>query len=454
MKTHDLIIIGAGPAGLSAAAQALDLGITPMVIDENADVGGRIYAQSSLMQNRFNFKTRRKIRQLFSADASCEIVRKKKQVIGIFPDNILLTTEKDGTARVKYKSLIIATGARELNIPFPGWTLPGVMTSGCAQTMIKSQAIFPEQAVVAGTGPLQLVLADQILKTGGKVLALVETGSMKSWLKASSSLFGHWGLAGQLTGCLINLAMNRVPIYFDSLVSAAKGENALREIEISSLDGKMKRVMNTDTLCIGYGFVPSHELSLAAGAHQAFKNGQWVPVRNDVMQTSVQGVFVAGDSAGINGAIMAEYEGGLSAIGAAKYLGVISDHEAEKRQRPLYEKIRKEKKLREVFDRIMKLPDRVYELADDDTIICRCEDLSLGELRGVVKRSGPDINEFKRLTRAGMGLCQGRTCSTSLRHILAKSTGTAPDKIGVLTPRPPFKPITLGQLSKDFTDHM
>ena len=454
MKTHDLIIIGAGPAGLSAAAQALDLGIIPLVIDENADVGGRIYAQSGLMKNKFNSKTRRKIQQLFGVNAPSEIVRKKKQVIGIFPDNILLVTEKDGTARIKYKSLIIATGARELSIPFPGWTLPGVMTSGCAQTTIKTQAIFPEQAVVAGTGPLQLVLADQILKMGGKVLAVVETGSMKSWLKASTSLFGHWGVAGQLTACLINLAVNRVPIHFDSVVSAARGEDALREIEISSMDGKRKRTMVTDALCIGYGFVSSHELSLAAGARQVFKNGQWVPVRDEVMQTSVPGVFAAGDSAGINGAVMAEYEGALSAVGAAKYLNVISDQAAEKRQRPLYDRIRKEKKLREQFDRIMKLPDRVYELADDDTIICRCEDLSLGELKRVVKRSGPDINEFKRLTRAGMGLCQGRTCSASLRHILSRSTGTAPDKIGMLTPRPPFKPITLGQLSKDFTDQI
>ncbi len=452
MKTHDLIIIGAGPAGLSAAAHAMHLGITPMVIDENADVGGRIYAQTGLMQDSFNVKTRQKILQLFNGDGLCEIFHKKSQVIGIFSDNTLLITEKDGTAKIKYKSLIIAAGANEKTIPFPGWTLPGVMTSGCVQTMIKTQGISPEKAVLAGTGPLQLILADQILKTGGKVLALVETGSLKSWLKASRALFGHWRLAGQLTTCLINLARHKVPIYFNSLVSAAKGKDSVEEIEVSSIQGKCRRSIKTDILCIGYGFVPANELSLAAGARHEFKNGHWVPVRDDLMQTSVEGIFVAGDSARINGAIMAEYEGALSAVGAANYLGEISDHKAERQLQSLNKKLKKEKKLRVQFDRIMMLPDQVFELADNDTIICRCEDLSLRELKGIVIKSGPDINEFKRLSRAGMGLCQGRTCSTSLRQILSRSTEISPDKIGVLNPRPPFKPVSLGQLSKDYTD--
>lgn len=453
MKTYELVIIGAGPAGLSAASKALESGVTPMIIDENAKAGGRIYAQSTLKEDGFNTKIRKKAGQLLNSGLSGAMFANKEQVLGIFPDNTILMTRKDGTARIKYKSLIIAPGARELSIPFPGWTLPGVMTSGCAQTMIKTQGLFPDKAVVAGTGPLQLILADQIIKAGGKVLAFVETGSMLSWLKESPALFGHWGLAAELSGCMMNLIKNRVPLYFGSMVSAAKGQAKLQEVEISRIRGGLKKNIDTDVLCIGYGFLPSHELSLAAGARQEFVNGRWIPVCDPYMQTSVDGVFVAGDSAGINGARMAEFQGALAGVGAAKYLGQISGQAADKHRRSVLKKIRKEEKLKEAFDRIMQVPGNVWNLAEDDTIICRCEDLVLEELKGKLKESGGDINEFKRLSRAGMGLCQGRTCATYIKYILAQSSGKDIDQTGVLTPRPPFKPVTLGQIAKDYTEH-
>jgi thioredoxin reductase len=452
VKTHDLIIIGAGPAGLSAAAQADAMGITPMVIDEGHSIGGRIYAQSGLMQDDSSLESSRKIKQLNKTIRPSKNIIPQTQVIGIFPDNILLITGKSGTVKIRYRSLIIAVGARELSIPFPGWTLPGVMTSGCAQALIKTQGIFPEQAVLAGTGPLQLVLAAQILKRGGKVPALVETGSLKAWLIASKALLGHWRPAMEMTSCLFTLAKHRVPIYFNSLISAAKGNNFLQKIDISSINGKFKKTIKTDTLCMGYGFVPSHELSSAAGAKQEFRHGRWVPVRGPDMQTTVKGVFAVGDGAQINGAAMAIYEGALAAIGAAKYLGRILGRKAEKRQQDFYKKIRKEETLRKQFNQIIKLPDKVFNLACDDTIICRCEDISLKKLKKAVKNAGPDINEVKRLSRAGMGLCQGRTCCTSVMAIVSKSTGENPEKLGFLTPRPPFKPVTLGQLANNNLD--
>ncbi len=363
--------------------------------------------------------------------------------------NAAKITNIANTTKLRYKSLIVACGASEPAIPFPGWTLSGVMTSGCAQTLLKTQGLFPKKVVLAGTGPLQLVLADQILKRGGRVLALVETGSLQAWLRGGTALFGHWNLAGEMLSCLLTLTKHRVPIYFNSLVSSARGEDCLQEIAIFSIKGRLKKIIKTDTLCVGYGFIPSYGLSCAAGAKQEFKNGKWVSIRGKEMQTTVEGLFAVGDGAGINGAVMAEYEGAVAAIGAAKYLCRISGQEADKRRAVFYKKIKKETRLRKQFNRIMKLPDKVFELACDDTVICRCEDITLKELKEAAKSAGPNINELKRLSRAGMGLCQGRICCTAVAEILAKLTGTTPEKLGFLTPRPPLRPVTFGQLANN-----
>jgi len=454
MKTYDLIIIGDGPAGLSAADQAAAMGITFLIIDENPLPGGRIFTQSGLKQSDNIFNTAQKKRLFKKFSSFTRSLKSQTSVIGVFPDNILLLTSGEGTTKVRYKSLIVACGASETGIPFPGWTLPGVMTSGCTQTLLKTQGIFPKKAVLAGTGPLQLILADQLIKRGGKVLALVETGSLPTWLKASTALLGQWKLLKEMGACSLTLARHRVPVYFNSLVSSAHGEKSLQEIKISSLKGSLKKTIKTDSLCIGYGFVPSYEITCSAGAKQTLINDKWGPVRGQDMQTSVEGLFAVGDGAEINGAVMAEYEGAVAAIGTTRFLGKICESEAKKRLSLLYQKIKKEEKLRKQFNQLMKLPGKVFELASDDTVICRCEDITLRDLKTAAKDANSDINELKRLSRVGMGLCRGRTCGTAVGEILSKLTGSPLEKIGFFTPRPPFRPVTIGQLAKnDFKDN-
>ena len=209
------------------------------------------------------------------------------------------------------------------------------------------------------------------------------------------------------------------------------------------------RTLKVDTLCVGYGFVPSVELTRLAECEHRYDPllGGWIPVRNDCMETTVPDVYAVGDCTGIAGSLVAIEEGRIAGLAAARRLGYLTPTEARKRMAPSRKRLAGLKRLRQVLDRISVPRAGLYELAKDDTIVCRCEEITLGEVKAALAEGATDMKEVKRMTRTGMGNCQGRMCGPAMQEIIAREIGVSPDRIGYLNPRPPVRPIPLGVLA-------
>ena len=350
----------------------------------------------------------------------------------------------------------MASGAYDRPVPFPGWTLPGVLTAGGAQTMIKLQRVLPGKNILfAGTGPLQLVVANQALDGGAKVEALLEAGKIDSWTKLIKGFSSHWGLLTDGLHYVRGIHKAGVPILRGHVIIEARGDSRVEEAVIAEVDSdwrpfaKTRRTLKVDTICLGYGLVPSIELTRLAGCRHRYEPflGGWIPERNKDMQTSVGGVFAVGDGAGVAGSAVAMLEGRIAGVTVAESLDRISSREALQRKKPYLKEKKKIQSLRDALDRISYPRPGLYELADDDTIICRCEELTLGDIKNAIGSGTVEMNELKRITRMGMGRCQGRMCAPVVQEIIAGLTQIPAAKIEYLNQRPPTKPIPVSVLA-------
>jgi len=461
MKHIEMVIIGAGPAGINAAIEAAKSGMKVTVLDENNKVGGRIFSQineglklANSADQGPDFKKGTKLLTEFLANSHNIDFLNNAQVIGIFQNRELAYLRNGKLFRIRYKGLIIATGAFERSVPFPGWTLPGVYTAGGTQTLIKMQGILPgKRFLLAGTGPLQLVLANQIIEAGGQVVAILEAGKTGSWYQAMMAIWGNWGLLAEGLRYLNGIRKAKVPILRNHLILEALGDGQVEKATFSKCDEEWRpnlaatRTVEVDTICLGYGFVPSVDLSRLAGCKHQFEArlGGWVPVRDTTMMTSVTHVYSVGDGSGVAGNIVAGLEGRIAGIAAAQSFGYLSQKVAEHQQRPFLSTLQKLSRFRRYLDDMSVPRSGLYELANDETLICRCEEIKLGTIKKAIKEENPkDLNELKRSTRAGMGHCQHKMCGHALQEIMAAQLKVNPSEIGALRPRPPIKPVPLG----------
>ena len=462
MKDPELIIIGAGPAGIAAAVEAARAGATVKILDENAKPGGRIYSQLNdgfkLVHPGYLGPDYQKGKALLSEFAA---VRKKIDyrhdtlVFGIFENRIMAFHQAGKGQRVAFNKLIVATGAYDRPVPFPGWTLPGVLTAGGAQSLVKMQRVLPgKNLLFAGTGPLQLVVANQVLDGGGTVAAILEAGEIDNWLKLLKGFSRNWGLLTDGLQYMRAIRKAGVPLLRRHMILEARGDRQVEEAVIAEVDKdwraieKTRRILKVDTICLGYGLVPSVELTRLVGCQHRYSPGLggWIPARNEDMETSVPGVFAVGDGAGVAGSAMAMSEGRIAGISIAQSLGYISSEEARKRKRPYLNEMKKLGRLRDALDRISYPRPGLFELANDDTIICRCEELTLGDIKSAVGKGTTEMNELKRMTRMGMGPCQGRMCAPAVQEIIAGQTQTPAAEIAYLNQRPPTKLVPIDVL--------
>lgn len=458
----ELVIIGAGPGGLAAALEAVNAGVQVTILDENPKAGGQIFRQ---MEDGFkvvdptalgrDYPRGRKLLQAFKNVASRIDYRPEAVVWGLFEDRELTFGQNDSAGRMRYDRLIVAPGAYDRPVPFPGWTLPGVMTAGAAQRLVKNQRVLPgRKMLLAGSGPLQLVLAYQMVKAGGTVAGLLEAGRLWKHWKLSPLLLN--GLATLVDGYVYWRALQkaRVPVMFGHMVVEARGNGRLEEVVIAEVDESWRPLSNTrrtipaDVLCLGYGLISSSELTLLVGCRHEYlaKAGGWTPCRNGRMETSVSGVYAVGDGSGVAGFEAARAEGALAGIAAAHSLGRLSSMQAESRSRPHRRKLSRIERFHRVLDAFSAPGPGLYELADDDTIVCRCEDVTVGRIREALARGCGDLNELKRRTRQGMGRCQGRICGQVVKEMLGWGQGAK--RGGPLKPRPPVKPITVSNMAQ------
>jgi NADPH-dependent 2,4-dienoyl-CoA reductase/sulfur reductase-like enzyme len=442
--SYDLVVIGGGPAGLAAAATAARAGLATVLFDENPGVGGQIYRGITANPVR----NRAILGDDYWAGSALATETKNSGALIVtgatvwsLDRTLTVGISIAGQARLlQAKRVIIATGSLERPFPIPGWTLPGVMTAGGAQTLLKAQGLVPSgRTVMAGSGPLLWLLAAQILRAGGKLEAIVDTGSKGNWLRAAMHLPDFLLSPYFKKGLALLREVKAKALIIPGRQIAAIGTDKLREVDV---DG---RRLPADLLLLHQGVVPNVNLANAAGVAHRWDKRQlcFVPLLDEDFQSSVPGIAVAGDGAGIAGGTAAAERGRIAAIAAVRALkpGANVPDPQTARQR-----LQQEELGRAFLDELYR-PIEALRQPEGDTIACRCEEVTAQQIRETARMGCEGPNQMKAFLRCGMGPCQGRLCGLTVTELIAAERGTTPDEVGYYRLRPPVKPITLGELA-------
>ena len=459
-----LLVIGGGPAGMAAAIEAARAGLACTLLDEGRCLGGQIYRQPP---SAFRLRDTRSLGRDFGRGEALRAevaaagerieVRPSTSVVGIWGRGVAWVAG-EASGSITAERIVLATGAYDRPVPFPGWTLPGVMTAGGAQGLVKTMQVLPgRRALVAGTGPLLLVVANQLHKAGVEVVAVLEAGQPSWSPHAFSKVWRERGLLKDAWGYWRALRRAGIPLRFNHTVFEAHGEREVEAVTFGAIDSKTwsplrarAQRVDVDLLVVGFGFVPNTELTELAGCRHEYMHavGGWVPVRTARMETTIPGVFAAGDGTGIAGALVAVEEGRIAGISAAEQAGLLQSAEADRRRAPSVARLRSLSRVREVLDEISRIRPGLTELATPETLACRCEEVSVAEVHAALEEGARDLQAIKLLTRLGMGPCQGRNCGPSMGLHVARALGCSPEETGRINPRPPVKPITLEALAR------
>jgi D-hydroxyproline dehydrogenase subunit alpha len=459
----DVAIIGAGPAGLAAAEVLAGKGLAVRLLDEGPRAGGQLLRRPTAGPVRtgpliIDGLRRRGFRLLACLAAKGITIDQGAQVLGIFPDNRLLVHTVDGrVVEMAARRILCATGARERFIPFPGWTLPGVIATGAAQILLKTSGMLPAEAIlVGGTGPLPLLLAGQLAAHGGRVKAVLDPSGWEAKYQVLRMLPRHADKLAAAAWLMASLARYRVPMHANRWIVGATGRDRVQAVTVARADrhGSIlpdaSERYSTDCLAVGFGFVPNIELLLHAGCEAVHltDRGGWVIRTDERLETSVANVFAAGEVTGIAGGAKSLIEGrlgGLSILDSLNKAGRATAVAAERRR--LLRRRHHELVWGAVVNRISRVPARWVSAIPDDTLICRCEDVRMGDLRQRMSEGFDSYVALKKATRCGMGNCQGRICGSIIDDILEVQVGAERSHGNRLSTRSPVKPVSLGALA-------
>jgi NADPH-dependent 2,4-dienoyl-CoA reductase/sulfur reductase-like enzyme len=458
-----VLVVGGGAGGMAAALAARQAGAEVVLLDERAVPGGQYYKQPAGTPgigalDAQQAEGRRLVDRVRRSGAA---VIGECEVWGAFPGDgsaaaDLLAVTPRGPARFRPVRLIVAAGAYERGLPVPGWTLPGVMTTGAAQTLWRTYRVLPGRRIlVAGHGPLNLQVASELARAGATVVAVAEVaappgpgllGPLTAMSLAAPGLV-RAGLRYRLA-----LARHRAPVLYRHVVTGIEAAGGGLRVTLGRLDGRRVtagRRLEADVVCLGYGFQPANEILRALGAahdHDPAR-GHLVTRRDDDGQTTVPGVYGVGDCCGLGGAWAAREEGHLAGLAVARSLGLTgpgAGAEAVRARR----RLARARRFEQALERLFAGPRFDHELADPGTVVCRCEEVSLGSLEAALADGRPGIGEVKLRTRAGMGRCQGRYCAPVLVSLLADRQGRARDELAYFAPRAPVKPVAVADLAR------
>lgn len=456
----DVVVVGAGPAGLSAATRAARAGLSVVLLDEQDAVGGQIYRAIG----RADAQRKEILGPDYAAGASIADAFAQSGARYVANASVWQVTRehavhylKDGkVGSFEAKRVILASGALERPFPIPGWTLPGVMTAGAAQILLKSAGEVPASApVLAGCGPLLYLLGWQYVRAGVPIRALVDTTRHEDRWRAKRHLLSAlraWPFLSKGLHLIRTLREARVPIYeaADNLSVEGKADsNGVQRAAALSFtsQGRTHRI-EADVILLHQGVVPNTQFTQALRATHRWNDAQlcFTPQVDAWGELDVPGIFVAGDGAGIGGAQAAAEQGTLAALAAMAQLGAVDaatrDREAAVHRAALERVMR----IRPFLDSLYR-PRDANRIPADSTVVCRCEEVTAGELRGFVALGCVGPNQAKSFGRCGMGPCQGRMCGLTVTEVIADARKVSPEEVGYYRIRPPIKPLTLGELA-------
>ncbi len=458
-KSYQLVVIGAGPGGLCAATTAASLGMDVAVLDEQPSPGGQIYrAIAHAPADRLELlgaDYQHGADLVAAFDASGAQYLPQTTVWSLNSRRQIGVLRQDQASIIQAESVIVASGAMERPVPFPGWTLPGVMNAGAAQILLKTAGVVPANGtVIAGMGPLPLLVAWQYLRAGVTVKAVLELSPGTNYCRAAPHLPGALGAGDYITrGLKYTLDLNKggVPIYYGVSGLKAKGGDRIEAVEYgwNTLGIRRCETLVSDSLLVHFGVIPRTNLTRAAGCHHIWDRGQqcWRPQVDQWGNTSVPGIAVVGDNAGIGGARSAEHSGRLAALEAACRLHLITPQQRDQQGQDDLNWMRKDLRVRPFLEALYRLPNSLLVPPDDETLVCRCEEISAGQIRQAVREGHADPNQVKFYLRCGMGPCQGRQCAPAVAHIVAAAHQRPVADYPPFRVRPPIRPLSIAQLA-------
>ena len=456
-----LAVVGAGPAGLAATAAAVGAGVPVLLLDPAPRPGGQYHRREpAAFRARdphamtpsgrgWHARAERLVadaRVTHLAGATVWAAERRGEAT-------LLATDHPDAPEVLADAVVLATGAHERVLPFPGWDLPGVLTIGGAQALLKGQGVLPGRAVVvAGAGPLLLPVSAALARAGAGMVAVCDAGDPLRWLAG-----GPRGLpprkVAEAAAWVAALARHGHTVRPRTAAVRARGDGRVEEVELARLDARWRvvpgseRWVAADALVTSHGFVPDVALALTLGCRFATGGASSAPpavVVDAYQATGVAGVWAAGEVTGIGGADVAAHEGTTAGLAAARAAGGDVDDNALERAAA---RRRGDRAFLAALSAVLEIPDGWLRWLDPDTVVCRCEEVPLAHIDdAVANRGARDLRSVKLTTRCGMGRCQARMCSANVTAVVAARTGAPVADAGALERRPVIAPVPLGRL--------
>lgn len=448
--SNPVVIVGAGPAGLSCASELAEAGRDVVLIDDNPAPGGQYFRQLpptyDVARNARLLRDKARYDELTKVLANPHVRHLPSTTVWGAPrPKTVAYAGPSGSGRIEAAAIVLATGAQEKSVPVPGWTLPGVVSAGGCLNLAKAHGLVPGgRVVVAGNGPLVLVAAATMICAGANVIRVVEAQSdMRLASAALSGLFAAPGILRTGIGYRARILASGAGFRTGAMISAVRGDGRLTAIAIAPVgrDGRPRlehqEWIEADILVAGYGLMPGTEAAKVFGCRMEAApslNGV-VAVRDETLQTSQEGVYAIGDGAGIGGVEIALLEGRIAAHAIMRVPPPAA----------LAGRYRRLDGYRRKLNLAYRMPQPLVA-ATDDTIICRCEELTLGRLIADIGRERGSLNALKTSSRLGMGRCQGRNCLHTAATLLNLGTDGLTSHPRA---RPPLKPVPVGLLAAD-----
>ena len=460
IEEPDILIVGAGAAGLTAASVAAEGGATVVVLDERPKAGGQYYKQPlsaeqvpASLANDPQFSDGRLLIER-AQRAGAKVVA-TAEVWAAFAPREFAVFDGNATRLYRPRRAIVATGAFERGLPLPGWTLPGVMTTGAAQTLLRSYGVVAgKRILVAGNGPLNLQVGLELKRAGADVVAITELApkpGISNFLAALRMVLNAPDITVKGRRILSQLANLDVPVLFGQGLAAVEAtENGLRAaIGTASEAGiSVNSNFDVDIVCMGYGFQPNNEILRCLGCRHSYDNarGYLVTERDEQFRTTVDGVYAVGDCCGLGGAPAARDEATIAAVDALSSLELALSAPLQQQQRQAGKSLRRQRAFQSALWQLFDAPLYQANLAASDTPVCRCENVSRATLEAALAEGNVSIGTLKRQTRLGMGPCQGRYCAPVAAAMIAERDGTPADEFSLFAPRVPLKPMRIADI--------